>query len=88
MWEVGNQPIAYFSRKLIPRETNWATMDKECLAIVEGIRHFAFYLTGVPFTVVAVQANELVMLQIDACNVSFFKTFHEHHANLKPHPYS
>lgn len=51
-WESGDQPVAFFSRKLIPRERNWAAMDKECLAIVEGIRHFAFYLTGVPFTVV------------------------------------
>lgn len=52
VWNEEDQPVAFFSRKLLPREQHWATMDRECLAIVEGIRHFAFYLTGVPFTVV------------------------------------
>ena len=47
-----DRPVAYFSRKLLPREKNFAAVDKECLAIVDGIRHFAVYLTGVPFTVV------------------------------------
>lgn len=53
-WGEEDHPIAFFSRKPIPREQHWAAMDKECLAIVKGIRHFAFYLTGVavPFTVV------------------------------------
>lgn len=50
--EEGDQPVAFFLRKLLPREKNWATMDHKCLAIVEGIKHFAFYLSGVPFTVV------------------------------------
>lgn len=45
-------PVAYYSRKLLPREKNFATVDKECLAIVDGLKHFAVYLTGVKFTVV------------------------------------
>ncbi len=36
-----DRPVAYFSRKLLPREKNYAAMDKECLAIVEGVKHFA-----------------------------------------------
>ena len=50
--EGHDRPVAYYSRKLMPRECNFAAMDKECLAIVDGIKHFAVYLTGVPFTVV------------------------------------
>lgn len=46
-----DHPVAYFSRKLLHRERNYATVDRECLAIVDGIRHFAVYLTGTQFTV-------------------------------------
>ena len=45
-------PVAYFSRKLKRAERIYATVDRECLAIVDGIKHFEVYLTGVPFTVV------------------------------------
>ena len=47
-----DRPVAFFSRKLLSREKNYATVEKECLAIVETIKHFSVYLTGVPFTVV------------------------------------
>ena len=47
-----DRPVAFFSRKLLPREVNFAAVDKECLAIVDGIKHFSVYLTGVKFTVV------------------------------------
>lgn len=52
MGEDGSdRPVAYYSRKLLSREKNYAAVDKECLAIVDGIRHFQIYLTGVPFEV-------------------------------------
>lgn len=46
-----DKPVAYFSRKLLPREKNFPTVEKECLAIVSAVRHFHVYLDGVPFTV-------------------------------------
>ena len=49
--EGRDHPIAYYSRKLLPRERNYATIEKECLAIKLSIEHFQVYLMGNPFTV-------------------------------------
>ena len=44
-------PVAYYSRKLLPREEKYSTVEKECLAIKLGIQNFRVYLLGCPFTV-------------------------------------
>ena len=45
--------IAYASRQLKDSERKYATIQKECLAIVWGIRYFHYFLYGQPhFTVV------------------------------------
>lgn len=38
--EGKDHPVAYFSRKLLPRETRYLTIEKECLAIKLGIQAF------------------------------------------------
>jgi len=43
----GNErPVAYFSRKLNDRESNWSTYEQECLALVEALKHFRHYVEG------------------------------------------
>nr|XP_054761342.1 uncharacterized protein LOC129267739 [Lytechinus pictus] len=44
-------PIAYGSKKLLPRETRYSTIEKECLAIVWAIRKFEYFLYGREFEV-------------------------------------
>ena len=44
-------PVAYYSRKLLPREERYSTIEKECLAIKLGIQAFRFYLLGQPFVI-------------------------------------
>ena len=44
-------PIAFGSRKLLPREWKYSAIEREALAIVSGIRHFRTYLEGTKFEV-------------------------------------
>ena len=44
-------PVGYFSRKLLPREARYATIEKECLAIKLGVQAFRVYLLGRTFVV-------------------------------------
>ena len=50
--EAGDEhPVAYFSRKLLPREQRYSTVEKECLAIKLSIEAFKVYLLGKPFQI-------------------------------------
>ena len=42
-------PVGYFSRKLLPREERYSTVEKECLAIKQATSAFCVYLLGNPF---------------------------------------
>ena len=46
-----DQPLAYFSKKLLPREERYSTVEKECLAIKLGVQAFHVYLVGHTFVI-------------------------------------
>ena len=46
------RPVAFYSRKMYPRECRYTVTEKECLAAVDSVRHFQAYLLGAPFQLV------------------------------------
>ncbi len=45
------QPLAFFSKKLLPAETRYSTFGRELLAIYLAVKHFRHYLEGRDFTI-------------------------------------
>ena len=39
---IEDRPLAFYSRKLMPREMRYTTIEKECLAVVNAVKHFLF----------------------------------------------
>ena len=48
-FDDGKFPIAYASKKLLPREMRYSVIERECLALVWAIKRFQKYLYGVEF---------------------------------------
>ena len=46
-----DHPVAYFSKKFLPREERYSTVEKECLAIKLAVQAFKVYLLGRPFQI-------------------------------------
>jgi len=44
--ELTKHPVAFASKKLLPREQNYFTIEREALAIVWGVQKFQKYLYG------------------------------------------
>ena len=45
-------PVGYFSKRLLPYQINYSASELECLAIIESIEYWHFYLIGKKFTIV------------------------------------
>lgn len=41
------KPVVFLSRKLMPRETRYSTIEKECLAIKWSLDSLRYYLLGI-----------------------------------------
>ena len=63
-YKDGLFPIAYASKKLLPREKNYSVIERECLAIVFGIRKFQKYLYGAEFVL---QTDHAPLSYIQKC---------------------
>ena len=66
-----DQPMAYYSRKLLDREKNYSTIEKEYLAILLGVKAFATYLIGKTF-----------VLQTDNRALTWLQMFKDRNARL------
>jgi phospholipid-translocating ATPase len=60
-------PIAYASKKLLPRERAYSVIERECLALVWAIRKFQTYLYGKEFLL---QTDHQPLVYLDQCKVS------------------
>ena len=49
--EVGGvkHPVAFASKKLLPRERNYSTIEREAFAVISGVQKFQNYLMGTHF---------------------------------------
>ena len=48
-YDDGRFPVAYASKKLLPKERNYSVIERECLAIVYAVKKFQKYLYGKEF---------------------------------------
>lgn len=51
-----SNPVAYYSRKLLKHEQNYATTELQYLAIIDAVDKWHCYLHGRPFTLITDQA--------------------------------
>ena len=45
------RPVAFFSRQLKGAQQRYSAQELECLAVVEAVSHFAYFLYGKSFTI-------------------------------------
>ena len=51
-WSDGHEhPVGYYSKKLLPSEQHYSTIEKECLAIKLAVEAFRVYLLGRRFVI-------------------------------------
>ena len=58
------QPIDFISKSFTPAQMNYATYDKEFLAIIRGLKEWHQYLLGL---------NEPVEIHTDHANLQYFQ---------------
>ena len=59
----GRLPIAYASKKLLPQERNYYSVEKDCIGIILGVEKFRKYLYEVDY-----------LLETDHKSLSYMQT--------------
>ena len=58
-----NRPVAFYSKKFDKHQKNWSAIEKEAFAVIDSLRHFAYYVkSGGPVEVFS-DHNPLVFLK-------------------------
>ena len=60
-------PISYASKKLLPRERAYSVIERECLALVWGIKKYQTYLYGKEFIL---QTDHQPLVYLNQCKVT------------------
>ena len=68
-------PVVFVSRKLLERETHYATIEKECLAIKWALEALQYYLLGRTFTLVTDHAPLVWLSQNKDSNARVLRWF-------------
>ena len=58
------RPVKYVSRKLLPRETRFSTIERECLAIIFSVGKLALHLSNTKFTL---QTDQRALQYLNHC---------------------
>ena len=82
--EGEEHPIIYISRKLLPREKKYSTIEKECLAIKWALEVLKYYLLGRHFTLVTDHAPLVWMSRNKETNARVTRWF----LSLQPFAFS
>jgi hypothetical protein len=61
-FDCGNRPIAFYSKKLSPAESNYPVHEKELLAVIQALKEWRCFLDGQHFTVIT-DHKSLIYLQ-------------------------
>ena len=73
---VGEEhPVTYISRKLLPNEKNYSTVEKEALAIKWALDKLRYYLLGLEFTLVTDHAPLMWMASAKDSNARVTRWF-------------
>ena len=75
VWSGEEHPITYISRKLLPNERNYSTVEKEALAIKWSLDKLRYYLIGREFTLVTDHAPLKWMASVKNSNARVTRWF-------------
>ena len=78
------QPIAFFSRKLLPAETRYSAFDRELLAVYLAVKHFRHFVEGREFLILTDHKPLTFALSITTDKYTPRQTRHLDYVSVRP----